>query len=171
MSNFIGILHTICEKKNIAFPTYVEKESEGPVKRYVCELLCWTTVGVGKSDIEAKQNAALLMLENPLSNSWSRIKSSVSLATKLNMFADKNRKEKPLYSDKEKEDGLFVVEYKFDGYIAKGKGRSKNIAKKMALDKIAARFNIHRFYENHLKQKERVLEIKFFQASKFHNPY
>lgn len=185
MANFVGLLQEMCQKNNKEAPTYVDKEEtdvRNPVKKCECKLHSWITEGVGNSKKQARQNAAELMLASAKHDSWfttpDRGTSSVSVGLKINVFADKNGKEKPLYAEKEKEGGLFVVEYIFDGYTAKGKGSSKKAAKEMALEEIAAHFDIHTFHDNLLKQKERMKENKvsitmlheLCQARKFNNP-
>lgn len=184
MANFVGMLQEMCQKYNKEAPTYIDEETDLPnsVKKCVCKLHSWTTEGVGNSKKQARQKAAELMLANAKHDNQfttpDRVTTSINVGIKINLFADKNGKEKPLYSEKEKEDDLFIVEYKFDGYTSVGKGSSKKVAKEMALEEIAAHFDIHTFHENYLKKKERMQETKvsismlheLCQARKLHNP-
>lgn len=157
MDNFVGLLQEKCQKNQQDTPRYldVEAELQSPVKKCVCKLGDWATEGCGHNKKKARQNAAELMLRRVDSENGFTARSD-SVATKIKLFCSITRKNKPVYIEKGKENGLFVVECTFDGSTGVGKGSDKEDAKEKASEEIANYFNIHTFYNNYLKRKERI---------------
>lgn len=160
MTNFVGILQEKCQKNQKDTPKYldVEAELQSLVKKCVCKLEGWTTEGCGCNKKEARQNAAELMLRRVDVN-WFTAPSD-NVATKIKLFCSITRKEKPVYIEKGIENGLFVVEYTFDGSTGVGKGSNKEAAKEKASEEIANHFHIHTFYDHYVKRNERVQQQK-----------
>lgn len=159
MANFVGLLIQKSLESHPVKPVFmdVETDQQSPVKKCVCKLYSWASEGTGYNKKQARQNAAELMLRRFENQTWYTSPSD-NVAMKINLYCYIYGKEKPLlYSEKDEASGLFVVHYIFDGYTCVGTGKNQETAKEIALEEIAHHFDIHTFYYNYLKDKERLL--------------
>lgn len=161
MANFVGLLQEKCQKNQKDIPRYVDVETElhSTLKKCECQLDSMTTEGCGYSKKQARQNAAELMLRRADDDDWFTAPSD-NVTTKIKVFCSITGKEKPVFIEKGNENGLFVVEYIFDGSAGVGEGSNKEAAKKKASEEILNRFNIHTFYDHYVKRKERIQQQK-----------
>lgn len=161
MANYVGLLQEKCQKNQKDTPRYADMQTEllSPVKKCVCKLDGWTAEGCGYNKKQAKQNAAELMLRRVDKEDWFTA-SSKNIDAKINLFCSITRKEKPVYTERGRENGLFVVQYMFDGSIGVGKGSSEEEAKEEAAEKIANHFKVRTFYDHYVRRKERIQQQK-----------